>query len=178
MLGNKAKDRSELESFIDKGEWDKLISYVRIKKGDFLEIPPGTLHAITAGVMLLEVQQNSDITYRVYDYGRPRELHIGKALDVLRTPNLVTEKDVVHEEGRENEIILLEKNIDYSVWTLKVNGSVSVPLKDNGFVMASVLEGEGDINGRWIKKGDHFIVPFGYGTCEFSGNMRINFAAT
>lgn len=178
VLGNKAKDKAELKSMIDNGEWDKLISYVKIKKGDFLEIPPGTLHAITSGVLLLEVQQNSDITYRVYDYGRPRELHIDKALDVLRTPNHVTEKDVVHEDGRENEIILLEKNIDYSVWTLKVNGSVSVPLKDNGFVMASVLEGEGDINGRWIKKGDHFIVPFGYGTCEFSGNMRINFAAT
>ncbi len=178
ILGNKAKNREELKQFIDNGEWDKLISYVKVKKGDFLEIPPGTLHAITAGVMLLEVQQNSDITYRVYDFGRPRELHIAKALDVLRTPNLVTERDVVHDDGRENEIILLEKNIDYSVWTLKVNGSVSVPLKDNGFVMASVLEGEGDINGRWIKKGDHFIVPFGYGTCEFSGNMRINFAAT
>ncbi|MCR4585670.1 MAG: hypothetical protein K5686_08090 [Lachnospiraceae bacterium] len=178
ILGNRAKDKEELKRMIADGDWDGLISYVKIKKGDFLEIPPGTMHAITSGVMLLEVQQNSDITYRVYDYGRPRELHIDKAVDVLRTPNLVTEKDVVHDDGRENEIILLEKNTDYSVWTLKVNGSVSVPLKDNGFVMASVLEGEGDINGRWIKKGDHFIVPFGYGTCEFSGSMRINFAAT
>ncbi len=183
ILGNLAKDAEELKTIIGNRQWDKLLSYVAIRKGDFLEIPPGTLHAITAGVELLEVQQNSDITYRVYDFdrlqnGKPRELHISKALDVLRTPNLVTDKDVVHDDGRENELIMLEENHDYCVWTLRVNGSVSVPIKDNGFVIASVLDGEGDINGRWIRKGEHFIIPFGYGTCEFSGNLRINFAAT
>ena len=55
---------------IHEGKWSEFIREIPIKKGDFLQIDPGTVHAIKGGTLILETQQNSDITYRVYDYGR------------------------------------------------------------------------------------------------------------
>ncbi len=66
------------------GEIEQLIDWKPVKKGDFYYIPPGTIHAIGPGISLLEVQQNADITYRIYDYGRPRELHLDEAMAVVK----------------------------------------------------------------------------------------------
>ena len=83
VIGHNAKDKAQLEDMISNGRWDEFLREVPVKKGDFIQIDPGTVHAIKGGIEILETQQNSDITYRVYDYGRlqngkPRELHIGK----------------------------------------------------------------------------------------------------
>ena len=67
---------------MDAGKWDELLGKVRVNKGDFFYVPSGTIHAIGKGIVILEIQQSSDITYRVYDYdrkddaGNPRDLHI------------------------------------------------------------------------------------------------------
>ncbi|WP_425425003.1 hypothetical protein [Anaerobacillus alkalilacustris] len=55
---------------IETGQWNKLLSRLKVQKGDFFYVPSGTIHAIGAGVLILETQQSSDITYRVYDYDR------------------------------------------------------------------------------------------------------------
>ena len=60
------------------------LSYIEVSPGDFFSIPAGTVHAIGAGISLLEVQQNSDVTFRLYDYGRPRELHLEEGVRVAR----------------------------------------------------------------------------------------------
>ena len=64
------------------GEIEHLLDWHPVKAGDFFYIPAGTVHAIGAGISLIEVQQNSDITYRLYDYGRPRELHLDQGMRV------------------------------------------------------------------------------------------------
>jgi len=64
------------------GSIEQLMDWHTVTRGDFFYIPAGTVHAIGAGVSLIEVQQNSDITYRLYDYGRPRELHLEEAVAV------------------------------------------------------------------------------------------------
>lgn len=64
------------------GTIESALHFVEVARGDFFSIPAGTIHAIGAGISLLEVQQNSDITYRLYDYGRPRELHLEDSLRV------------------------------------------------------------------------------------------------
>lgn len=64
------------------GSIERELAFVEVAAGDFFSIPAGTIHAIGAGISLLEVQQNSDITYRLYDYGRPRELHLEDGLRV------------------------------------------------------------------------------------------------
>lgn len=66
------------------GSIEQLLSWYPVKAGDFFYIPAGTVHAIGPGLALIEVQQNSDITYRLYDYGRPRELHLDAGIKVAR----------------------------------------------------------------------------------------------
>ena len=76
--------RNELETAIRNNTLERCLRSVPVSKGDFIFIPAGTVHAIQGGLRLLEVQQSSDITYRLYDWGRPREVHVQKGLDVLR----------------------------------------------------------------------------------------------
>ncbi len=78
----------ELQKAIKMKTLEEKLRKVSVKKGDFAFIPAGTVHAICGGVRLLEVQQNCNITYRLYDWGRPRELHIKKALQSIQHANL------------------------------------------------------------------------------------------
>ena len=66
------------------GSIEQLLAWFRVKPGDFFYIPAGTVHAIGPGLTLIEVQQNSDVTYRLYDYGRPRELHLDAGIKVAQ----------------------------------------------------------------------------------------------
>ena len=85
---NRKITREEFRERIEKGTLLEVVNRIKVKKGDVFFVPAGTIHAIGAGILIAEVQQNSDITYRVYDYGRvdpngnPRELHIEKAIQV------------------------------------------------------------------------------------------------
>lgn len=74
----------ELRAAVLSGEIENLMDWKPVRAGDFYFIPAGTVHAIGAGVTLVEVQQNADITYRLYDYGRPRALHLDEGLAVSR----------------------------------------------------------------------------------------------
>lgn len=75
--------RKDLESCLGDRSLEDYMNFLPVQPGDVIFIPPGTLHAIGPGIVLLEVQQNSDITYRLYDWDRSRELHVQKALDVI-----------------------------------------------------------------------------------------------
>lgn len=75
--------REECSDLIANDRLPELLRYVPAHAGTTIFVPAGTIHAINAGVMLFEIQQTSDLTYRIYDYGRPREMHIERALDVL-----------------------------------------------------------------------------------------------
>src|SRR5690606_31738382 len=93
VLGHHAKTREELVQMMDQGEWDKLLRRIKVKAGDFIYVPSGTIHAIGKGIVILETQQSSDITYRVYDYdrrdsmGNKRELHLDRAREVTLVPH-------------------------------------------------------------------------------------------
>ncbi len=81
VIGHNAKNKDEVKSMIENGCWTDFIREVPVHKGDFFFIKPGTVHAIKGGTVILETQQSSDITYRVYDYdrlqdGKPRQLHV------------------------------------------------------------------------------------------------------
>lgn len=75
----------ELAASVEKGNMESLMQHVPVAVGDMLFVDAGTVHAIGPGVVLLETQQTSDVTYRLYDYGRPRELHLEKGLQVMRS---------------------------------------------------------------------------------------------
>jgi mannose-6-phosphate isomerase len=79
---DQALDRAAMHQAALDGSIERLMTWHPVQAGDFFYIPAGTVHAIGAGVSLIEVQQNSDITYRLFDYGRPRELHLEEGLGV------------------------------------------------------------------------------------------------
>ncbi len=178
VIGHNAKDRAELEDMIGSGRWEDFLREVPVKKGDFIQIDPGTVHAIKGGIEILETQQNSDITYRVYDYGRlqdgkPRELHIEKSIDVITVPAKSVKESVINiatdAKNTMNELISCNY---YRVWKLDVDGSMEIS-QEYPFLIMSVVEGDGLINGQLIKKGDHFILPNGFGKVQLQGKMAL-----
>ncbi len=78
-------DASAVKAAISDGTMESLLQWVPVSAGDMLFVDAGTVHAIGPGVVLLETQQTSDVTYRLYDYGRPRELHLEKGLQVMKS---------------------------------------------------------------------------------------------
>lgn len=178
VIGHNAKDKEELASMIREGKWSDFLRQVPVKKGDFIQIDPGTVHAIKGGIQMLETQQNSDITYRVYDYdrlsnGKPRELHIEKSIDVITVPAKSAEDSVKHvDELEANKMNLLISCDYYRVWKLDVAGNAQIN-QDYPFLIMSVIDGDGLIDGQMIRKGDHFILPNGYGKVELQGNMQM-----
>lgn len=76
--------REELRAAAQDGTILKLLNFVPVQQGDVIYVPPGTIHALGPGLLVYEVSQRSDLTYRLYDYGRGRELHLDRALDVAR----------------------------------------------------------------------------------------------
>ena len=178
VIGHNAQNRQELVTMIKEGKWSEFIREIPVKKGDFIQIDPGTVHAIKGGLQILETQQNSDITYRVYDYdrlseGRPRELHVEKSVDVITVPSK-SAKDCVKHVGdiEKNQMEQLISCNYYQVWKLEVTGEVELN-QSSPFLIMSVIEGEGTLDGQAIRKGDHFIVPYGYGMMKFQGDMKL-----
>lgn len=178
VIGHNAGTHEELVSMIEAGRWNEFIRYVPIKKGDFIQIEPGTVHAITAGCMLLETQQSSDITYRVYDYGRlmngsPRELHIKQSMDVITVPAPDTGKSVRNYINiPADELYEIESCRLYKVFKIVSEKGFAFNMV-YPFMNMSVIDGEGSIDGTYIKKGMHFIIPSGYGKVHIDGKMTI-----
>jgi len=177
IIGHNAKDKQELRDMVYSDQWDKLIKVQAIKKGDFFQIEPGTIHAIKKGTLILETQQNSDITYRLYDYGRlengkPRELHIEKSIDVINCPHVNIE---VGKKVKETEQYQIEELIhcdQYTVEKVILHGEQSF-IQDKKFKNVTVISGSGTVDSINVKKGDSFLLPFNYGTYQLRGNMEL-----
>ena len=174
VAGHNAQTKEELTDRIHNGQWEELIRRIPVQKGDFIQIDPGTVHAITSGCLILETQQSSDVTYRVYDYdrltdGKPRQLHIRQSIDVITVPAKSTGDSVKHlsalAENEWHEIITCPY---YKVFKLNLNGSFQLE-QTYPFLNISVIEGNGEIDGHALKKGDHLILPAGYG---MAGRIR------
>ena len=179
VIGHNAKNKEEVKQMILEGRWSEFIRTIPIKKGDFFQINPGTVHAIKGGTLILEIQQNSDITYRVYDYdrltdGKPRELHIAKSIDVIKAPfdeeSASSKCRLVKDDTFDCEILVSCSY--YTVEKQDVHGSI-VLNQDKNFKIYNVVDGEGTIDGITIKKGTHFIIPYGYEAYCLEGNMSL-----
>ncbi len=179
VIGHNAKTKEELCDMIENKKWKQFIREIPVKKGDFIQIDPGTVHAIKGGITLLETQQNSDITYRVYDYdrlsnGKPRDLHVKQSIDVITVPAKPVEDSIIRVKAdKANELCKLIHCKYYTVYEFDVRGTAKLQLDSMPFLILSVVEGRGSVDGNKIKKGDHFILPYGYDTPVFEGDMKL-----
>lgn len=178
VVGHHAASREELKQMISENRYEELIRRVPVHKGDMIQIDPGTVHAITGGILILETQQNSDITYRVYDYnrlvdGKPRQLHVQQSIDVINVPDEAYKNAIRRAQPQpDNTFVLLTESAYYKVWKLVVKDEFCFS-QDQPFLILSVLEGDGVIDGRPVQKGDHLLIPSEYGEVSLLGDMEI-----
>lgn len=179
---NKEITKEEFENSIKDNSFLNHVNKVKVKKGDIFFIEAGTLHAIGGGILLAEVQQNCNTTYRVYDYGRlvdgkPRELHIEKALDVTNTLPPVRSAEA---EGKEEVIgdAKVQKLCSCEFFTmisLKLNGKYEYNCDNSSFLSVLILEGNGSITvdntAVSVKKGDSIFIPANSGKVMLSGEL-------
>lgn len=177
VIGHHAKTREEARQMVEEERWDDFIRRIPVHKGDFFQINSGCIHAICRGTLLLETQQNSDITYRVYDYnrlsdGKPRQLHIKKSLDVIEAPYYPADSVTEVSEGNGWRLEKLYQCEYYTVEKRTISGQ-AIFTQDKPFLNISVIEGSGTIDGVEIKKGSHLIVPYQYGEFVLEGDMVV-----
>lgn len=185
VIGHNARTKDELEDMILNNRWNEFIREIPIHKGDFFQIDPGTVHAIKGGTMILETQQNSDITYRVYDYGRlqngkPRQLHVRQSIDVIKVPFIpdgnisrgnILKPGTAGTSGTAVCTPLISCDY-YHVRKLDIDGKASY-IQDTPFLICSCIEGKGTLDGEEIHKGEHFILPEGYGEFRLEGSVSM-----
>lgn len=178
IYGHHAKTKDELINMIKEGKWDELLHRVPVKKGDFFFVPSGTIHAIGKGIVILETQQNSDTTYRVYDYdrrdneGNLREIHVEQSIAVTTVPSVVPELKYVTETTAGLQVTTFVKSTYFTVHKWDLDGAVGLD-QQQPFQLVSVLDGEGSLekDGKSypFKKGDHFMLPHGMGEFQLTG---------
>ena len=177
---NKNLTREEFKSSIEDNTFLDYVNKVKVKKGDVFFINAGTLHAIGSGILLAEVQQNCNTTYRVYDYnrmvnGKPRELHVEKAIDVTDTvpPTRNGAPDaapIVKGDATEQALCQCEF---FKMDTLDVDGNYTIDVTDESFVSLLVLEGKGVIGGVEAVAGDSIFVEADFGKLDISGKIKV-----
>ena len=177
IYGLKTKDKKDAIKMIDNKKWDELLNVEKSIKGDFFKVPAGMVHAIKKGSLILEIQQASDLTYRLYDYdrldknGNLRDLHLEKSKEAIKC--LDTEK--THENLEEKSEILYD-NEYFLVKKINIKGKDSFDRKDP-YLLESVINGEGqlivDDEKYPIKKGDFFILTNYVKNYTFQGDLEI-----
>lgn len=188
IYGHHAKTKEELAEMIEEGRWDDLLRKVPVKKGDFYYVPSGTIHAIGSGILILETQQSSDTTYRVYDYdrtddqGKTRELHIQQSIDVTTVPAKDPDLSIQQENQGQSSIVTYVKTDFFNVYEWRVSGILKVK-KQAPYTLATVIEGVGrlitedaakaDVATFDLKKGDSFIFPTDIPSWRFEGDLTI-----
>lgn len=176
--------KEELKKAIQNDTLLEILNKVKVKKGDVFFIEAGTIHSIGKGILLAEIQQSSNITYRVYDYGRvgidgkPRQLNIDKALEVanLKVANTDNKQELITKTDGYKQTLLAK--CDYFIVNkLDIETKAELISKNNSFISLIILEGKGNIKfGNDLlefDKGDSFYIPPNFGLYIIEGRAEI-----
>ena len=181
---SKDVSKEEIDERIKNNTITEVLNKIDVKPGDVVMVKAGTIHAIGAGILICEIQQNSNSTYRMYDYdrrdkfGNPRELHVTKALDVVDTNDYFKDN---------NSEVMLEENENYSQERLvqckyfecfkyEIFKEVKLVVDEASFLSVLFIAGEGTIKEETTeevmdyKAGDSFFISAGKRTITISGN--------
>ncbi len=168
---NREVTKGEVKRRIRDNTITEVLNKVPVKKGDTFFIPATTVHAIGPGILICEIQQNSNCTYRLYDYdrtdtnGKKRELHVDKGLDVLELSETAVSHTAVGElkKGESFSSQVLCECKYFTVEKYVINGEASIYLDSSSFAGIVVLDGEGivktSLKSDGFKKGDSFFFP-------------------
>ncbi|HIV50388.1 MAG TPA: class I mannose-6-phosphate isomerase [Candidatus Faecalibacterium intestinipullorum] len=161
--------REEFQQRIQNNTLTEVLNAVPVEKGDLFFIPAGTLHAIRKGIVVAEIQQNSNVTYRIYDYGRvgadgkPRQLHIQQALEVTQRTPPQPDPDF---HGHLAQCPYFTVDV--------MEGRFTLDCGPESFVSVLVLEGTGALwegdESMSLRKGESLFIPAGAGQCRLEGD--------
>jgi mannose-6-phosphate isomerase class I len=145
VFGHSAGSRAELEEKIAQNRIEDVLRRVPVHEGDFFNVSPGTIHALGKGLLILEIQQSSDLTYRLYDYhrlenGKPRELHVEDALNTLHFP------DPEPSTAWGTPVFSIDR---------PETGSEQTASRFGDYLIA--VSGEGTIDGERVRAGEFFM---------------------
>ena len=184
---SRAADKEEIEERIKNNTITEILNKVDVKPGDVVMVKAGTIHAIGAGILICEIQQNSNSTYRMYDYdrrdkfGNPRELHVAKALDVVDTQAYVkdnkSEVVLANNEHYSEERLVQCKYFECLKYD--IIDEVKVVMDEASFVSVIFIDGEGTIQvddyddvmeykpgeSFFVSAGKRSVIIKGRGTC-------------
>ena len=187
--------REQLESALaDSGRFVDCLEYIDVKAGDVYFIPAGLIHAIGKGILIAEVQQNSDTTYRVYDYdrlveGKKRDLHIKKALDVCIKNNTDVSREIIRNTdtginaGYSVELLASCQYFTAKKYNISAEyeSEVKLTAEKTSFNSIICLDGSAKIifDGAEynLRKGDSYFIPAGLGEYKISGSCVFLFVA-
>ncbi|MFN2341316.1 MAG: type I phosphomannose isomerase catalytic subunit [Halanaerobium sp.] len=177
IIGTEDCTESEFKKAVQNDEINQYVKKVKVEKGDVFFIKAGVLHAIGPGIMLAEVQQSSDTTYRVYDYGRGRELHLSKALDVI---------DFKLQSEKRKGLQVCGENYDYSYFCLNDKFALDIikikqSYQDQGdkqrFYILTVVEGKGKLSCNdqeiELEETESVLIPAYSEEFKIEGNLKL-----
>jgi len=173
---NRKISKEEFKNRIENNTLLEVLNKVTVQKGDCFFIESGTIHAIGAGLLIAEIQQNSNTTYRVYDYGRvgadgkARQLHVDKALEVttLKQPS----RPVLHTGSMHGNVRLAECKY-FTVDRIDLDGETTVEVDDTSFSSILCVDGNAMVGNIEIKAGDCIFLSANSGTVKISGKAQL-----
>ncbi len=177
IVGTKDCDKETFKKALENGELDKYLNKIPVKKGDFFYVQSGLVHAICEGVLIAEIQQSSDTTYRVYDYNRGREIHVEKALDVIdfSLEGKNSKGITINNDNYDKAYLCLSEYFTIQKYDIKT--SVKEESDEERFYLFTCVEGDGVIkssNGEEkISMGDSIFIPATLGEYELIGDFTL-----
>ncbi len=180
---------AQVRRAVENGTIEQLLNYVPVRKGDVFIIDPGTVHSIGKGCLVAEIQESSNLTYRLYDFnrtdseGRKRELHIDKALRVMNLKSSASPRQPMrvlrYREGYASEILGRCKyfQVERIITNTQQGKAVRLDVSEKSFHVLLCTDGESMLTDGYsnvsMKKGDCCFIPAGKGSVELSGKSQI-----
>lgn len=182
IYGVNADNQDEINQMLDQGDFETLFHHIKVTKGDFFYVPSGTVHAIGKGIMILETQQSSDTTYRIYDYertdsnGKQRELHLEQSKAVIDVDRQIPKTRLPKEQYEQYTYQQLVSTTFFTVEKWDIHQQLAFD-KQQPYYLVSVIEGEGVLYiGQQhfdLEKGAHFILTTEDQDIYFTGNFSM-----
>lgn len=167
VYGHTAHDERELRTMIAQDRWNELVTHLPVKKGDFVYLPAGMLHALRKGSIVYEIQQATDVTYRFFDYhrkdtqGNERPLHLEKAIacvDYTLSPK-DAHPNAVTNALASGTMTTFIRNDSFCVNRFEIQGMQT--LSFSGYQLFTVVAGRGTADGLALETGVNFLLPAG-----------------